>query len=133
MRFSQPLMVLGLAGAVAALGIGFVAFRSANSHQEIMLGALQRGMERAYDQAVAGVRHSETQEPLSLPSSALRNVFLDVREPVPITSNGLVCVVRLGDTRLYGITGRRSWRKVGLDEFSRWPHEPLTSDVPIAR
>jgi len=57
MRFSQSVLVLGLVALLAALGIGFVALRSANSHRDVMLGALQRGLERAYDQAIAGHCH----------------------------------------------------------------------------
>ena len=152
MRFSQPLMVLGLVGVVAALGIGFVAFRSANSHRDIMLGALQRGMERAYDQAVAGTPRPSPEQPFSLPTSALRTVLLDAkeqrtilpsfvnsqdvflsRESVAIPSDGLVCVVRIGDNRLYGITGKRAWREVSSGEFDSWSHESLATNAPATQ
>lgn len=69
-----PFIVIGRIGLVTALGIGFVAFRSANTHSEIMLGALQRGLEHVYDQSVGG-----TPLPVSLPTSTLRNLLLDTK------------------------------------------------------
>ncbi len=152
MRFSQPFLVIGLVALLAALGIGFVALRSARSHQDAMLGALQRGLERAYDQAVAGTPNPEPEQPFSLPTPALRTVLLNAKElrpilptfvnaqdiflprgSVSIPSDELVCVVRVDDERLYGITGKRAWREVSRSEFGNWPHDSLTTNAAETR
>lgn len=152
MRFSQPALVLGLVALFAALGIGFVALRSANSHRDVMLGALQRGLERAYDQAIAGTPNPKPEQPFSLPASALRTVLLDAREQrailptfvnaqdvflprgsVSIPSDELVCVVRIGDERFYGITGKRAWREVSRSEFGSWSHDSLATNAPATQ
>jgi len=152
MRFSQPLLVFGLVGVVAALGLCFVAFRSASSHRDVMLGALQSGMERVYDQAVAEASRSKLEEPILLSASVLRTVLLDTREQrpllpsfvdshdvflpqesVPIPSGGLVCVVRVDGSGGFGITGQRAWREVSPAELAGWPHEPLSTNRPATR
>jgi len=61
-----------------------------------------------------------------------QDVFLP-RESVSIPSDGLVCVVRVGDTRLYGITGKRAWREVSPPEFDGWPHESLAANAPATQ
>ena len=146
MRTNQSVLVLCLVAVVVAVGIGVVAFRTADSHRDVMLSALQRGMERAYDEALSGTPRPEPQKPFSLPTEALRRVLLNApeqravlpsfvnaqdvflpRESVPIPSDELVCVVRLDSDRFYGITGKRSWRAVGPGEFGRWPHASLST------
>lgn len=152
MRGNQSLLVLGLVAAVAAVGIGVVAFRSADSHRDIMLGALQRGMEHAYDQALAETPRPNPEQSCSLQTSALRTVLLGAKEQhaifptfvnlqdvflplesVLIPSDELVCVVRVGDARLYGITGKRAWREVNPGEFGKWPHESLATNAPATQ
>lgn len=151
MRGNQSFLVLGFVAVVAAVGIGITAFRSANSHRNIMLGALQRGLERAYDQAIATTSNSKPEHPSSLPPSALRTVLLNAkgqhiilptfvstqdvflsRRSVSIPSDELVCVVRVSDACLYGITGKRAWREVNPSEFGGWPHESLVTNA-VAR
>jgi len=152
MRGNQSLLVLGLVAVVAVIGIGVVAFRSAQLHRDVMLGALQRGLERAYDQAIAATPKPKPEQPSSLPPSALRMVLLDAkgqlsilptfvsvqdvflpRESVSIPGDELVCVVRVNDARLYGITGKRAWREVNPSEFGSWPHESLATNAPATQ
>ena len=151
MRHNQSLLVLGLVAVVAAIGISVIAFRSADSHRDVMLGALQRGLERVYDQAIAAIPTPRPEQPFSLPASALSAVLLtetvqhpilptfvnaqDVflpRGSVSIPSDELFCVVRVGGDRLYGITGKRAWREVSRSEFESWPHDSLDSLVTNA-
>src|SRR5881392_2740644 len=120
MRFTQPLLVLGLTILIASLGIAFVAFRSGNSNRDAMLGALRHGLERAYDQAIAGTPRPNQASAALLPASALPKALLDEKEQrlvlpsfvnsqdvflgrksVPIPSDQLIYVVRFGDVRLY--------------------------------
>lgn len=152
MRGNQSLLVLGLVAVVAAIGIGVVAFRSADSHRDVMLGSLQRGLERAYDQAIEATPNPKPEQPSSLPPSALRTVLLDAkgqrailptfvsaqdvflpRGSVSISSDELLCVVRVSDARLYGITGKRAWREVNPSEFGSWPHDSLATNAPAAQ
>lgn len=149
MGLSQPRVVLGLLGLAAATGIWLVGLLSTDSHREVMLRALQRGLERVYDEAVKSAHAQKTEIPFPLSASALRigllggkelratlptfvnaeDVFLP-RGSVYVPSDELACVVRVLEGRLYGITGARAWREVSQGEFLAWSHEALLAHAP---
>jgi len=146
MRLSQPILVICLVVGAAIAGIAFFAFRSAESHQDVMLDALQRGMERVYDSAITGESGSEPVQSPSVSSRAVRkilskepqllpsfvspeNVFV-ARRTSAVPSDELVFLIKLESTRFYGITGNRLWRMVTPEELETWPHESLVTNAP---
>jgi hypothetical protein len=147
MRARQSVLVLGMAALAAALAAAFVAFRSAASHRDVMRVALQRGLERTFDEAVAGRSGLTPETPFSIPTSALRTLLLRAtdqrpvlptfinsrgvllpRDPVLVPSDQWFCVVRLDETRFYGITAKRACREVSRFEIEGWPHELLATN-----
>src|SRR5690348_13302178 len=117
---------------------------SGKIHREIMLDAARGGLETVYDQSWAKTPRSGLEQPVVLSPQVLQETLARARErhilpsfldsqdvfiasqSIPMPSDGLICVIRFGDSDFYGISGRRAWSKISFEEFTNWSHSSLS-------
>jgi hypothetical protein len=140
MRFWHDPLLAGLSMVLIILLLVWCGKRSAKPGHGDMARQVQAGLINLYDNAEATEVADGGKKPVT--GDSLWDAYLMVASenpPVSILpgyiessdvffsegkpgSRKLLCVVRLDDGELYGITGSREVRKVGLDEFAEWPH-----------
>jgi hypothetical protein len=141
----QGLFVSVIAIAVLLCCAFGISIHSARVLHEVMVSSAQAGLESVFDQCVAAAAGSTQRDPAQVQPADIRKVLLkadgslsdrlpsflsvsDVflpRETISIPTNQLFCVVRMPGARLFGITGRRTWRPVGERALKQWPHQRL--------
>ena len=144
MRLSQSVQVLALALIGLSFVGGYFAVRQGNSASRAMAASVQHGLGVAYDRIVLMAGDQGELTDFKLSNDRFRTVLLgdsqgqhqralptfvasqDVSVPAPAIQLGvdeLICVVRLKNRRLIGLTGKRVVRDVSETEFRTWLNE----------
>jgi hypothetical protein len=149
MNTGKSKLLLIIAGIFVVSALLVVSFQRGRLARAMMVASVQRGVEYIFDQSLASeptsnqtslatLQLSEFRRFLFKPDGTITDVLPSFVTPpdVFITSqtlslptNALVCVVRMPDGHLFGITSRRVWQPVDDQTFEKWPHQSLSANA----
>ena len=136
MRISQNIIVLGLIVAMLGLGAVIISLRSGKSHREAMKNSLKAGLEQVFDKVAVGKENAVHPDDLKsvlgdrskalLPSFVNRSEVFIADAPINISSEGVICAVKLNDGTYLGLIANRQVKTLSQDQINSWPHHVIS-------